>query len=378
MKGHFIAQADSIFNFVLKNKVDQSIDKMAGSQWAAPSGNKKMSKEEYLKLVRRVKYFIILGMGFSVIVFIAIAIFGGIYRVADVMATAKLYIYAVAFVLVFAGYMIRFIKWDYYLKKLGIIVPFRKNMIVYLSLYSMNITPGKIGRVVSAYTISKIAGKETASVVPAVTMDIFTDFIGFAVFALIFGLMFQRFVVYILIADMVLLLPFFFVTHDWMYNRLRGFLKRFKNSYFGQFSVYGDEYFSSQSSLNTPKTYILSLLVTLPADFLTAFALFVTLAALGSSVPVSGSIFVYSSSQLFGMVSGLPGSIGVADGTLVAMIGGVFSLNSIISSSATIMTRIATLWFGIAIGTVFLFYSLKYWEGKQVRRIRKVGRRRHS
>jgi uncharacterized protein (TIRG00374 family) len=342
---------------------------MAKSVWGSLSSKKKVSREEYLKMVRRVRYFITLGFGMSLAVFVAIALFGGIYRVFDIFITSKLYIYAIAFVAVFAGYMVRFQKWNYLLKKLGIHVRLKENMITYLSLYSMNITPGRIGRVISAYTVSRITGVKTSKIVPAVMMDIFTDFVGFAIFALIFGVLFHRFIVYILTADIVLLLPFLFITHDWFYKRIKKFLKRFKkNGYFGLFSVYGDEYFSAQSSLNTLRTYIVSLAITLPADFLSACALFITLYSLGVTAPFSGTMFVYASSYLFGMVSGLPGGIGVNDASLVAMIGGVFGLNSIVSSAATIMTRVATLWFGVAVGTVFLIYSMRYWEKKRIRK----------
>lgn len=305
----------------------------------------------------------------SLAVFVGIALFGGVYRVLDVFVTANLYIYAIAFVLVFAGYMIRFLKWDYLLRKLGVRIKLKENIVTYLSLYSMNLTPGRLGRVVSAYTVGKITGEKTSKIVPAVMMDVFTDFIGFAIFALLFGLYFHRFILYIMIADVVLLLPFLFITHDWFYKRVKRLLKRFRRKrYFGLFSVYGDEYFSAQSSLNTLKTYLVSLSITLPADFLSAAALFITLYSLGTVAPFSGTVFVYASSYLFGMISGLPGGVGVNDASLVAMTGGVFGLNSFISSAATIMTRIATLWFGVALGTIFLFYSMRYWKKKGVRR----------
>lgn len=336
---------------------------MAKSIWGSYKSKKEVGRKEYLRMVKRIRYFIMLGFGMSFAVFVGIALFGGIYRVFDVLITAKLYIYAIAFVLVFAGFMIRFVKWDYFLKKLGVRIRLKENIITYLSLYSMNLTPGRVGRVVSAYTVSRITGEKTSKIVPAVMMDIFTDFIGFAIFALLFGLYFHRFVLYIMIADVVLLLPFLFLTHDWLYRRIKNMLKRFKRkSYLGLFSIYGDEYFSAQSSLNTLKTYLVSLSITLPADFLNASALILTLYSLGVTAPFSGTIFAYSSSYLFGMISGLPGGIGVNDASLVAIIGSIFGLNSILSSAATIMTRIATLWFGVVVGTVFLFYSMRYWR----------------
>jgi uncharacterized protein (TIRG00374 family) len=65
------------------------------------------------------------------------------------------------------------------------------------------------------------------------------------------------------------------------------------------------------------------------------------------------------------MVSTLPGSIGVADATIVTLTSSTFGISSALSSAATIMARIATLWFGVIIGVIFLIHTMKYWKEKK-------------
>ncbi len=134
------------------------------------------------------------------------------------------------------------------------------------------------------------------------------------------------------------------------------------------FNIYGDEYFASQSILNTPKTYAISILVSVPAAFLNASALYFSLLAahIKVSLPVIETIFIATSSTIFGMITGIPGNLGVTDGSLVALISALFSLNLNVSSAVTIMFRFATLWFGVIIGGVFLIYTFRYWTNKDV------------
>ena len=330
------------------------------SFWYAVAHQEHLNKRGYIKLVRRVYLFIGGGFAVSLAVFIILALIGGIDKVIDIILSSRLYIYALAFASVFLGYMLRFIKWNYFLKVLGLKVPFKKNISIYMSLYSMNITPGKIGRVIAAYTLNRVTKIGFANIVPIVTMDIFTDFMGFAVVALLAALYFHKFVTYVALIDIALLLPFVFILNDWLYNKLK---KAFgKSRFIKTFTLYGEEYYQSQSKLNSPKVYAVSMLVTVPAAILNSMTLFFALLAIGVTPAFSGSVFVYSSSLVFGMISAVPGNIGVEDAALAALASSMFHLSASISSAVTIMTRLAELWFGVILGGAFLLYTLKYWS----------------
>ncbi len=331
------------------------------SVWYIITHKQKMDRKEYLNLVHRVSIFVALGFIASFIVFFIIALIGGLGRVVNLVLSSNLYIYSLAFIAVFAGYILRFIKWNYYLKKLKVEVPLKKNFIVYMSMYSMNITPGKLGRILVAYTLNRITKKSIANLIPVVTLDIFTDFLGFAILALVTAIYFKTFIIYILIIDLALILPFLFILNDWLYKSLKkAFSKR--SGLLKIFSMYGDEYFASQSKLNTKGVYIVSMLVTVPAAFLNSMALYFALYAIGIVPHIGSTVFAFSSAQLFGMVTGIPGNIGITDGALIALLHTSLSLSTGISSAITIMTRFATLWFGLILGGILLVYSFRYWK----------------
>ncbi len=330
------------------------------SFWYSITHQTKLDKASYLRLVRRISVFVGIGFAASIAVFAGIAIFGGFTNVLGVISHAKLDIYAFAFISVFAALLLRFVKWNYFLKVVGLKVPIKKTLSVYFSLYSMNITPGNVGRVVAAYTLNRITKIRFVNIVPIVTMDIFTDFIGFAALAILAAIYFHIYITYIAIIDIVLLIPFLFILNGWLYNLIKNALR--KSKFMKTFTPYGEEYFASQSKLNTPKVYAISLFVTLPAAFLNSLTLFFSLMALGMTPSLPGSVFVYSSSTVIGMVTAVPGSIGVTDGALVALVGSVFKLDASTASAVTIMSRLADLWFSVILGAIFFFYTLRYWN----------------
>ncbi len=328
--------------------------------WRSFTDTGNMTHEEYLSRINKITLFIAAAFIISLFVFVVIALIGGLSKVIGIILSANPLIYLGAFVLVLLGYLLRFLKWNYYLKKLGIHVPLKKNLVTYLSLYSMNITPGKFGRVIVAYTLNRITNNKLTSTLPVVTFDIFTDFLGIGILALITALYFKTYVIYVLIIDMVLMLPYLFILNNRFYNFIKP--KMMKSRFFLRFTAYGDEYFAFQSKLNTPKTYLVSIATSLPAALFNAMALYLCLVAVGVFPNLMNSVFIQTSSNVLGMATGSPGNIGVTDGTLLALLRGIMGLSVAKSSAVTIMERIATLWFGVALGGVFLFYSMRYWK----------------
>ncbi len=339
-------------------KVDDG--KKKKSLWYSVTHQEELDKEGYLKLIRSVSIFVAAALIVSALVFVVIAFAGGISKVVHVILSADIYVYLLAIISVFAGYMLRYVKWAYYIKRLGLKVSTWKNLAVYLSLYSMDITPGKFGRVLAAYTLNRITKIKFMNIVPIVTMDIFSDFLGTAVVALGAALYFHQYVIYIIAIDIVLLLPFAFILNKWLFNRFKLLLGKY--NFIEKFTIYGEEYYASQSVLNSPKVYAVSIIFTIPASVLNAMALYFTIAALGFHITAAASMFTFASTQLFGMVSAVPGNIGVTDGTLTAILSSSLKLPADISSAATILVRIATMWFGVALGSVFLFYTLRFWN----------------
>jgi uncharacterized protein (TIRG00374 family) len=331
--------------------------------WDTPS--RKLDKAQYVKLVSRFRLLAILVLFGSFGVFIAIALFGGFSKVVGIIGHAVLYLYALAFLCVFLSYCFRYLKWNYYTKKLGLKVPQKKNFLVYLSTNGMAITPGNVGSVVAAYTLKKITGVRFSKILPMITVQLFTDFLGFALFALAAALIIGRYVVYVVILDLVLIVPFLLIINPWLYNLLKR--KKKKGNILRRVYRHARHYYMSQNALNNKRTYLVSLLFTAPADILNSMALYFSILAVGVKPQILKSVFVFSTSQIFGMITALPGGIGAADASFVALLGGTFRLGDALSSAITIMTRLATLWFGVALGIIALIYTIRYWSAESKR-----------
>ena len=353
---------------------DTKNDKKKKSIWYTILHIQTLNEEEYLHLIRRLTYFIGGGFAVSFLIFIILAYLGGLNKVINIVESANLTLYFLAFLAVFIGYLLRFVKWSYYLKKVGIKVPKRKSLVVYLSLYSMDLTPGKFGRVLAAYTLNRLTDKKITHLVPIVAMDIFTDFLGVGIVAIIVALYFHTFIIEIAIIDILLLIPYLFILNSWFYKIIKKYIK--SKRFLKLFSIYGDEYFIAQSTLNTKKTYTISLLVSVPAAFMNASSLYFSLLAIHVKIApeVLKTVFVSNSTLLFGMVTGVPGNLGVTDASLVTLVSTAFSLNLSLSSAATIMARFATLWFGVLLGGVFLIYSFRYWVNPKDKKKKVINR----
>ena len=349
------------------------------SFWFTITHTKSMTAEEYKSTINKVITTVALVFIVSAFVFIGIAIFGGIGQVVSTILHSNLYLYALAFASVFLGYLVSFGKWAYFMRKLHVKVPLKKNLAVYLSLYSMDLTPGKIGRVVTAYTMSRIAKIKVFNVLPIVAMDTVTDFLGAAIVALAAAIYFNQFLWIVVVADLVSIFPAFFVINDWFFRILQKAFK--KSSYLDMITMYGEEYFSSQSKLNKPRVYLVSLMFTIPSAILYSLALYFVIMAVTqvphigavAPPPLGHTVLIYYTAQVVGSMTSLPGNIGVTDGVLVATLNSVLGFNNYTSSAITIMTRIATLWFGVLIGGAFLLYTFRYWNPtkRELRRFRK-------
>jgi len=330
------------------------------SFWGLSMPARMVGKKEYVKLINRLRIFAIIGLVASLLVFVLVAIFGGFSNVLTTILHANLSLYSLAFVCVFLGYMARYGKWGYYMHMLGIKVKQTKSFLIYLSAYGMDITPGRVGRIVAAYTLKKVTNIKFMSIVPIVTMDLFTDFFGFALLAFLAAVYIGKYLIYVVAFDLVLIIPFILVINPWIFNMIK---TRKKKGYFiKKIEKHGENYYMSQNKLNKPSIYLSSLVFTIPADILNSLGLYFSLLAIGVKPQPVVSLFIFSTAQIFGMVSTLPGSIGVADATLVALLKTMLGLNSTAASAVTIMARVATLWFGVIMGMIILVYTLKYWK----------------
>lgn len=335
------------------------------------------SKAQYKSAVGDARSAVFFILSISFLVFIAIAAYAiwneGLGQFIDAFVSINAWFFAAALLVILASYSMRFPKWSLYLKKLGVHIPLRRNFVIYMSMYAMDITPGRWGRAIVSYTINKLSNVRFAATFPAVVADIFTDFLGFAIITDVTAVVVGKFVFLAFVITFLLIVPFLFVyirrPFEFVKKKYMKFRMRFKILKRLDIVIStADMYFENNKKLGL-MPFLYSMALTIPSMFLNGMALFLVIEAFGVHLTIADIpivLFIFSSSLVLGMITGIPGTLGVTDAALVSQLQIFFpeTIGLTIASAITIMFRVATVWFVEGFGLASLLYSMKYWKGE--------------
>jgi len=326
-------------------------------------------EQKYRERVRKARLAVLTILAFSLIIFIAIAALAvlneGVDRFAATLDSINPFYFGLALLCALLSMVAGYPKWELFVKKLGVKIKRSKNLAIYLSMFSMDITPGRWGRAVVSYTLNRLTGTKFARTFPAVVADIFTDFLGFIAVTLVLSFLVQGYTMVSVVISVLLLIPFCFIYIEAPFDYIRKKLHRFKRLRW-LFNV-GELYFKSSRKIDT-RTYAYAMLFTIPSVVLNGLALYFVMLSFGINVGIGflpTVLFIYTSSLLIGMVTGIPGALGVTDAALLSYLTTFFAGAGVtfgIASAITIFFRIASLWFTEGFSTVFLVYTFRYWK----------------
>ena len=75
--------------------------------------------------------------------------------------------------------------------------------------------------------------------------------------------------------------------------------------------------------------------------------------ALGHPLPVTAAVFVYAFAMLVGGLSFLPGGLGSSEAVMIGLLT-LHDFPEATAVTATLICRLATLWFAVGLGAIFL------------------------
>lgn len=324
---------------------------------------------EYVHRMRRARQVVYAVLAISFVIFIVIAALAilneGVSSFVETVESINLWYYFDAFVVLFLGYLMRYPKWEMYLDALKVKVKRLDNIAIYMSMYSMDITPGRWGRGVVSYTLNRLTGSKFATTFPAVVADIFTDFLGFGILAIVSAFFVQKYVLISIIITAILLLPFVFLYVKGPFEFIKKKLENFNRLRI--FFDVGELYFKEKNKLGG-EHYLISILYTMPSVILTGVSLYFVILAFGVHIGLAEMpvvMFIYSSSLLFGIITGAPATLGVTDAALISYLTFFFPAFGVtfgVAAAITIFFRIVSVWFVQGFGSAALFYTMRHWD----------------
>src|SRR5262249_45816383 len=122
-----------------------------------------------------------------VCVYGAIAVYTGLGKIGQSLSHFQTATFAIACGLAFGNYLLRYLKWEFYLARLDIRgVPKLDSFLTFLSGFVLTVTPGKVGEVFKSFILSETHGVAMTKTAPIIVAERATDVIGIVVL-IVFG-----------------------------------------------------------------------------------------------------------------------------------------------------------------------------------------------
>jgi glycosyltransferase 2 family protein len=263
------------------------------------------------------------------------------------------------FILILAplNYLFRYIKWNYYLRQLGINLPAKVNRAIFISGLSMTLTPGKVGELLKSYLIKEYTGIEISKTSPIIVAERLTDAIAMIILAS-FGSLAYNYGRYVLLFTLVFLASgialFYF---DRLFKLIIGILSRL--GFLKEYIYLFENFQQNTRKLFNLKGLVFAILIGVVSWGFEGFIVFLTLKALGGEISILVSLFVVSFSSIIGAISILPGGLGVAEGSIMGILI-LWGISQEMAAATTIITRFSTLWLGVVFGITGLCFARRY------------------
>jgi uncharacterized protein (TIRG00374 family) len=294
----------------------------------------------------------------------ALSMVGDIRDIGDRIGGFAWPAFAAALALALSNYAARFVRWQLYLRRQGVTVPLGSSAIVFTAGLSLSITPAKLGELVKSYLLREMHEIPAPKTAPIVVAERVSDLIALLLLAVIGVAAYGVDPALVIGAGALILAGLLLLawprptralidlaTSPRRLRRLRAPLH---------------ETLVGLSALCRPGPLLVATLIAVPAWAFecVGFALICD-AFPGVHVDLGLAFVIYAGTTIAGALSFLPGGLGVTEGAMtLALVRGASKLDPSTAVAATLLTRLATLWFAVALGVVFLAIARRRIAGR--------------
>jgi glycosyltransferase 2 family protein len=309
-------------------------------------------------LIEQLKRRLLLGVLLGVIVISVIVLIADASALADSFRAFNWWLTPLIGGLMLVNYSLRFLKWQYYLRLINVTGLSRvDSALIYVSGFTMVMTPGKVGELLKAYLVRSRSGAPLSRLIPVVLIERLTDgmatllLIGVGVIAFPFG--WPIFVGGLAAATAVLIL----IQRE---RLVRHMLARIGKTRLRRRVTGLRHLYESTKFLLTPKPLGVAVGIGSISWFGECVAFFVILSGLGMDPSwnlLLAATFVFGVSAWAGALSLLPGGLGATEASAVALLVVTSrdpAMTESVAVAATLLMRFATLWFGVLLGVIAL------------------------
>jgi len=285
---------------------------------------------------RHLKRSIVLVVALAVAVTLGLGLYADFGKVGEELRSFDWALFPLAAALTAINYLIRFVRWQVYLGRVEIRIPVVRSFWIFIAGLTMTITPAKLGELIKCGLLKRSFGVPVRRSAPVVLAERVTDATGVIVLAVIGGAGTDRWP--LLVVALVGVVAAVVIIRSPLLER---------------FAVLGEAPEAARVLLTMPLLAAMTG-VSAVSWFFECLAAYVCVRGLDLGLSLADTIVVFSLGSLAGALSFLPGGVGVAETSMTALIRALGDVSRAAAVAATVLIRLATLWFAVAIGLVGL------------------------
>lgn len=298
---------------------------------------------------------LLISIGLACVIYAAMGLITDFDQISAALGSFAGWTFAAALGLAFTNYLIRFLKWQYYLSLLEIRVEWLHSLVIFLGGLLMSVTPAKVGEVLRSVLLKESHGVPVAKTGPIVIADRLSDMLALIILMAAGSATFRQgwpvMIAGVLMCSVVVLAIQIPVLGRWLVSVARRMPVIRRG---------GDRISDAYDSLRTVGSApVLALPVLLSVAGwgceCLAFYLIVHGFADGAEASLFTTTFIYALATVAGAVAMLPGGLGATEASMAGMLVALpVGLSAAEGATATVLIRLATLWFAVAVGLVAL------------------------
>ena len=262
-----------------------------------------------------------------------------------------------ALALSLVNYLLRFVRWQKFLDKLGHSVYWPESLRIYIAGFGLTILPGKAGEAIRSVFLKKHNVSYPESLA-AFFSEQLSNLISMVLLVSI-GLWAypQAQPVVVILGALILSILIFLQQTTWL-KALESLIQRKLPAKPAKLISSGIEIVLHSKRCFSLPMLLYGISIGLVAWGAEGVAFYYIMHVLGSDLTLQGALFIYAFSMLVGALSFLPGGLGGTEATMVALLM-LHNIPQPQAVAATVLIRIATLWFAVALGILALSMTEK-------------------
>jgi uncharacterized membrane protein YbhN (UPF0104 family) len=290
----------------------------------------------------------------GVLVFAGLLFYGDVTRLRANLTSFHWSAFALGLGLATANYGLRFARWAYYLRRIDVVVPLLESVRVFVAGFVMSISPGKVGEVLKSLLLHESRGVSIARTAPIVVAERLTDLLALVILAAVGSLALHRGPTIAVAGGMVALGLWSACAFRPVGELCLRLCARLP--VLGKISPRLREAYESLHTLVGPGPLSVATALAIVSWFLECVTLLVIAEGFGVHLGVMESAFAYSVPTIVGALAMMPGGLGVTEASMTSVLermGGA-AMTTSVATATTMLVRIATLWWAVALGFLAL------------------------